>query len=69
MDQMELSRFLAKTPKMLRVSVTTNCASGGKNFDELFVACMEAASMAVLHLSINGQPFYSITAGSQLRHT
>jgi gluconolactonase len=41
------------------LSVPTNCAFGGNNYDQLYVACMGGSHIAVLDLKTPGQPLYA----------
>ena len=51
--------LLCEDTENATISVPTNCAFGGKAFDQLYVACMGAASIAVLDLKTKGQPLYA----------
>jgi gluconolactonase len=51
--------LLCEDKENATISVPTNCAFGGKDFDQLYVACMGASSIAVLDLKVKGQPLYA----------
>lgn len=64
--------LLCEDTENATISVPTNCAFGGKNFDQLYFACMGASSIAVLDLKTRGQPLYAhkdrLASGGAVRH-
>jgi gluconolactonase len=45
------------------MSVPTNCAFGGADFDELYIACMGTGTIAVLPLGVRGMPLFGHGSG------
>jgi sugar lactone lactonase YvrE len=64
--------FVCEDTENATMSVPTNCAFGGKNFDQLYFVCMGASSIAVLDLKTRSQPLYAykdrLADGGAVRH-